>query len=234
MLWNTCFACTDGGSSWTNPLEDELPAADSGETADGAEPQTSANWAGERGSQQLQGLTGQHHSHRFIETLLIPLTKCPGFYLRKVFYIMVFISAALKSPSGSILITETSRPEPGPLDEDQASGGKRGENPPSAKRTAGQQQIPKAEHWGAPETSTGQRREALGGQSGVQTLWFSHGVFFIGMLFNVFFYFFLKMVSELKDEIRTLNHKLQIQESKFSTLNLEKQALEEQLEMQQK
>lgn len=42
------------------------------------------------------------------------------------------------------------------------------------------------------------------------------------------------MMSELKDEIRTLNQKLQIQESKFSTLNLEKQAVEEQLEMQQK
>ncbi|XP_060716774.1 mitotic spindle assembly checkpoint protein MAD1 [Tachysurus vachellii] len=44
----------------------------------------------------------------------------------------------------------------------------------------------------------------------------------------------IQMVSELKDEIRTLNQKLQIQESKFSTQNLEKQALEEQLEMQQK
>ncbi|KAI5090289.1 mitotic spindle assembly checkpoint protein MAD1, partial [Silurus meridionalis] len=43
-----------------------------------------------------------------------------------------------------------------------------------------------------------------------------------------------QMMSELKDEIRTLNQKLQIQESKFSTQNLEKQALEEQLEMQQK
>lgn len=42
------------------------------------------------------------------------------------------------------------------------------------------------------------------------------------------------MISELKDEIRMLNQKLQIQESKFSTMNLEKQALEEQLEMQQK
>lgn len=42
------------------------------------------------------------------------------------------------------------------------------------------------------------------------------------------------MMGELKDEIRTLNQKLQIQESKFSTQSLEKQALEEQLEMQQK
>ncbi|KAF4074848.1 hypothetical protein AMELA_G00228180 [Ameiurus melas] len=43
-----------------------------------------------------------------------------------------------------------------------------------------------------------------------------------------------QMMSELKDEIRTMNQKLQIQESKFSTQSLEKQALEEQLEMQQK
>lgn len=42
------------------------------------------------------------------------------------------------------------------------------------------------------------------------------------------------MMNELRDEIRTLNQKLQIQESKFSTQSLEKQALEEQLEMQQK
>lgn len=43
-----------------------------------------------------------------------------------------------------------------------------------------------------------------------------------------------KTVCELKDELRTLNQQLQIQESKFSTQNLEKQALEEQLEMQRK
>uniref|UniRef100_A0A3B1K086 Mitotic spindle assembly checkpoint protein MAD1 n=1 Tax=Astyanax mexicanus TaxID=7994 RepID=A0A3B1K086_ASTMX len=43
-----------------------------------------------------------------------------------------------------------------------------------------------------------------------------------------------QMVSELKDEVRTLNQKLQIQESKFSTQNLENQALQEQLEMQRK
>ncbi|XP_058236941.1 mitotic spindle assembly checkpoint protein MAD1 [Hemibagrus wyckioides] len=43
-----------------------------------------------------------------------------------------------------------------------------------------------------------------------------------------------QMVSELKDEIRTLNQKLQVQESKSSMQDLDKQALEEQLEMQQK
>lgn len=42
------------------------------------------------------------------------------------------------------------------------------------------------------------------------------------------------MVSQLKDEIRTLNQNLQVQESKSSMQDLDKQALEEQLEMQQK
>ncbi len=42
----------------------------------------------------------------------------------------------------------------------------------------------------------------------------------------------LQMISELKDETRRLN--LQIQESKFSTQNLEIQALQEQLDVQRK
>lgn len=69
--------------------------------------------------------------------------------------------------------------------------------------------------------------------SQVQTLLCLPLLFFIFIILNIFVSF-LKMMSELKDEIRTLNQKLQIQDSKFSTMNLEKQALEEQLEMQQK
>ncbi|XP_016386934.1 mitotic spindle assembly checkpoint protein MAD1-like [Sinocyclocheilus rhinocerous] len=43
-----------------------------------------------------------------------------------------------------------------------------------------------------------------------------------------------QMISELKDETRRLNQKIQIQESKFSTQNLEIQALQEQLDVQRK
>ncbi|XP_016375350.1 mitotic spindle assembly checkpoint protein MAD1-like [Sinocyclocheilus rhinocerous] len=42
------------------------------------------------------------------------------------------------------------------------------------------------------------------------------------------------MISELKDETRRLNQQIQIQESKFSTQNLEIQALQEQLDVQRK
>ncbi len=44
----------------------------------------------------------------------------------------------------------------------------------------------------------------------------------------------LQMISELKDETRRLNQQIQIQESKFSTQNLEIQALQEQLDVQRK
>uniref|UniRef100_A0A672L2M5 Mitotic spindle assembly checkpoint protein MAD1 n=1 Tax=Sinocyclocheilus grahami TaxID=75366 RepID=A0A672L2M5_SINGR len=43
-----------------------------------------------------------------------------------------------------------------------------------------------------------------------------------------------QMISELKDETRRLNQQIQIQESKFSTQNLEIQALQEQLDVQRK
>uniref|UniRef100_A0A673HEF0 Mitotic spindle assembly checkpoint protein MAD1 n=1 Tax=Sinocyclocheilus rhinocerous TaxID=307959 RepID=A0A673HEF0_9TELE len=43
-----------------------------------------------------------------------------------------------------------------------------------------------------------------------------------------------RMISELKDETRRLNQQIQIQESKFSTQNLEIQALQEQLDVQRK
>ncbi|XP_052401566.1 mitotic spindle assembly checkpoint protein MAD1 [Carassius gibelio] len=43
-----------------------------------------------------------------------------------------------------------------------------------------------------------------------------------------------QMISELKDETRRLNQQIQIQESKFSTQNLEIQSLQEQLDVQRK
>ncbi|TRY99966.1 hypothetical protein DNTS_029342 [Danionella cerebrum] len=43
-----------------------------------------------------------------------------------------------------------------------------------------------------------------------------------------------QVIIELKDEARRLNQQIQIQESKFSTQNLEIQALQEQLDMQRK